>query len=237
MSEIYLIRHAQASFGSDNYDRLSPLGVRQADLLARFLSRHKVQFDAVYSGALQRQIDTARPIHASRNGGRPPGSALATLPAFNEYDSLALVKARFRREDVKEEAKARRLADLRNNMRAFQAFFSEIVDQWMTGVFNDEAGVEPWEGFCQRVLGGLAHLRRQEGRGRRLAVVTSGGPIAVMVQKALGLSNQMTAAISWEIYNASITCLKYSRDRLSLTVFNNTTHFLIEGDGSLLTHR
>jgi broad specificity phosphatase PhoE len=237
MSEIYLIRHAQASFGSDNYDRLSPLGVRQADLLARFLDRHEVRFDAVYSGALQRQVDTAGPIHALRNSGRAPETELEILPAFNEYDSLALVKARFRREDVKGEAKVRLLADLRKNVRAFQVFFSDTVDQWMAGVFDDEAGVESWGRFCERVQAGLTQVMRQEGRGRRLAMVTSGGPIAVMVQKALGLSDLKTAAISWEIFNASITCLKYSGDRLSLTVFNNATHFMIEGDGSLLTHR
>ncbi|MCH1491392.1 MAG: histidine phosphatase family protein, partial [Luminiphilus sp.] len=32
MASIYLIRHGQASFGSDNYDQLSPVGQRQADV-------------------------------------------------------------------------------------------------------------------------------------------------------------------------------------------------------------
>ncbi|MEK9990253.1 MAG: histidine phosphatase family protein, partial [Halieaceae bacterium] len=32
MASLYLIRHGQASFGSDNYDQLSPLGQRQADV-------------------------------------------------------------------------------------------------------------------------------------------------------------------------------------------------------------
>lgn len=237
MSEIYLIRHAQASFGSDNYDRLSPLGVRQADLLADFLHRHKVQFDAVYCGAMQRQLDTARPINVHQNGGRPPEAASEILPAFNEYDSLALIKARFRRENVQGKAKDLLIADLRKNVRAFQVFFSETVDQWMAGVFDDEAAVEPWGRFCERVQAGLGQVMRQEGRGKRLVVVTSGGPIAVVLKKVLDLSDRKTAALSWEIFNASITCLKYNADRLSLTVFNNTSHFLIEGDGSLLTHR
>jgi len=34
MSDLYLIRHGQASFGKDNYDRLSPLGIRQARILS-----------------------------------------------------------------------------------------------------------------------------------------------------------------------------------------------------------
>jgi broad specificity phosphatase PhoE len=237
MSEIYLIRHAQASFGSDNYDRLSPLGVRQADLLARFLDRHKVRFDAVYSGAMQRQMDTARSICSCQDGGRPPQAAPEILPVFNEYDSRALIKARFHREKVQSNAKDLLLADLRKNVRAFQAFFSETVEQWMAGVFDDTAGVEPWSRFCERVQAGLGQVMRQQGHGKRLAVVTSGGPISVVLKTALGLSDRKTAALSWEIFNASITCLKYSADRLSLTVFNNTTHFLINGDACLFTHR
>ena len=36
MSELILIRHAQASFGEENYDKLSDLGHKQARLLGGF---------------------------------------------------------------------------------------------------------------------------------------------------------------------------------------------------------
>jgi len=39
MNEIYFIRHGQASFGEENYDRLSDLGVKQAKHLARHLAK------------------------------------------------------------------------------------------------------------------------------------------------------------------------------------------------------
>ena len=39
MSEIYFIRHGQASFGEENYDRLSPRGIKQAQCLAKRLAR------------------------------------------------------------------------------------------------------------------------------------------------------------------------------------------------------
>ena len=38
MGSIYLIRHGQASFGADDYDVLSPLGVRQAEVLGDHLA-------------------------------------------------------------------------------------------------------------------------------------------------------------------------------------------------------
>ncbi len=44
MASLYLIRHGQASFGSDNYDQLSPLGQRQADVSGRFFCDTKLHF-------------------------------------------------------------------------------------------------------------------------------------------------------------------------------------------------
>ena len=58
MSEFYFIR--QASFGEDNYDRLSPLGVRQAKCLAKHLAKTGKSFDGLYYGEMERQQNTAR---------------------------------------------------------------------------------------------------------------------------------------------------------------------------------
>ena len=59
MTTIYLIRHGQASVGTDNYDVLSKTGEAQANVLGQHLVSARIEFDAVYSGALKRQIDTA----------------------------------------------------------------------------------------------------------------------------------------------------------------------------------
>ena len=60
MAELYLIRHAQASFGTSDYDRLSPLGCRQAGALGEYFRDCAIHFDAVYSGELERQRKTAK---------------------------------------------------------------------------------------------------------------------------------------------------------------------------------
>ena len=39
MAELLIVRHGQASFGAENYDELSPLGVEQAQLAGDYL-RH-----------------------------------------------------------------------------------------------------------------------------------------------------------------------------------------------------
>ena len=58
MGTLYLVRHGQASFGEDDYDRLSPLGHRQAQQLGRYLgerfAREGVQIETVLMGSLRR---------------------------------------------------------------------------------------------------------------------------------------------------------------------------------------
>src|ERR1700740_634212 len=50
MGRLFLVRHAQASFLSQNYDQLSPLGGTQARLLGQYWAQHHVLFDRVGTG-------------------------------------------------------------------------------------------------------------------------------------------------------------------------------------------
>ena len=59
MASIILIRHGQASFGAANYDQLSDLGRRQAQLLNDYFSDCGITLDAIYCGTLERQRQTA----------------------------------------------------------------------------------------------------------------------------------------------------------------------------------
>ncbi len=49
-----MVRHGQASFGQDNYDKLSELGEIQSRKLGEFWVEWDVKIDAVYSGTLDR---------------------------------------------------------------------------------------------------------------------------------------------------------------------------------------
>ena len=53
MGSIYLIRHGQASFGADDYDVLSPVGVEQAQVLGRHLADLGIAFDRCIAGDLR----------------------------------------------------------------------------------------------------------------------------------------------------------------------------------------
>ena len=58
MAQFYLVRHGQASFGSDNYDQLSPLGHQQARWLGEYFAERDMQFDGLITGDLVRHQET-----------------------------------------------------------------------------------------------------------------------------------------------------------------------------------
>ena len=236
MSEIYLIRHGQASFGEDNYDKLSPNGVIQAQILARHLAKTDKLFNAIYYGSLDRQQKTAREFidYYTKNELPVPRPEIST--AFNEYDSIAVWQAllpEISQEDVSIE---KDLAAMAGEKKAFQRVFSRVMNRWITGRY-DAKEIPDWQDFKQRVLQGLSDLIALQGARKQIAVFTSGGPISVAVQAALELSDEMTLKVSWQLMNASITRIKYNARGMMLTVFNDITHLELEGDEKLLTYR
>jgi len=62
MSELVFVRHGQASFGADSYDKLSDKGVEQVRILAQHWLEIGEQFDYLYHGTLLRQKETAKEL-------------------------------------------------------------------------------------------------------------------------------------------------------------------------------
>ena len=101
MAELYLVRHGQASFGTDDYDRLSTLGEQQSVWLGEYLSERKIDFDHVIIGTQLRHRQTAEGICLGM--GRAPAFALHA--GLNEYDFYALYNALIKeRPELKQSA-------------------------------------------------------------------------------------------------------------------------------------
>ena len=47
MPALYLIRHGQASFGAEDYDQLSDLGMRQSQHVGEYFSAQGIQPDTI----------------------------------------------------------------------------------------------------------------------------------------------------------------------------------------------
>jgi len=59
MPIVLLVRHGQASFGADDYDRLSDRGREQAEATGRWLAARGLRRPVAVHGTLRRQRDTA----------------------------------------------------------------------------------------------------------------------------------------------------------------------------------
>jgi broad specificity phosphatase PhoE len=231
MTRLYLVRHGQASFGADHYDRLSSLGERQALLLGQHLRRIGFRADTWLSGTLERQRATLGAMLRGLEGAASTDSHAG----FNEYDHEAILGAYLPR--VMEElglSPDQRVA-LFSDSRQFQTAFARVMRHWMEGTPHERAPFETWEAFQTRLRESLERLARSGHE--RIVVVTSGGPIAFAVQAALGLTPEKTFALNWTIYNASLTELRMRRGTLLLSGFNGVAHLELAGDPSLLTYR
>ena len=236
MSEIYFIRHGQASFGEENYDRLSPLGVKQAKCLAKHLAATGKFFDGVYHGEMKRQQNTAREFinHYSSKGLAVLAPVVSS--AFNEYDSFTVWQALIPEMLADDPTIAKDLEKIPADQKAFQRVFARLMTRWITGEYN-AGNIPTWDEFTRRVKQGVEALMTRHGANKRLVVFTSGGPISVTVQIALGLSDKKTLEISWQLLNASITRIKYNSHGMMLSGFNEVTHLELEGDEGLITYR
>jgi broad specificity phosphatase PhoE len=231
MSTLYLVRHGQASFGTDNYDQLSATGREQVQLLAEFFLESGEKIDRIYSGTLQRQRETAK-IIANAIGISEP---VVIDPAFDEYDGDVMLRC-FAESLTPAELEAAGWPALKSDRRKFQLFLERAARAWVDARIQAE-DMLPWHGFLGRITAGLANLMRTEGRSKTLILSTSGGVIGTTVAHVLGLSNHMGVELNWAVHNASITRLIYSADKVTLSMFNALPHLEREGRRHLITYR
>ncbi|RJR41995.1 MAG: histidine phosphatase family protein [Desulfobacteraceae bacterium] len=236
MSMIYMIRHGQASFGQDDYDRLSPLGRKQARILAQFLFRTGFLPDAVYSGTMLRQKETAEEfLSVYRTGGRTV-CELQQLSGFNEFDSGSIVEAMFSSMSAEDPTLKDDLPRMASSMSSFKRVFEGAMLRWVTGRF-DTPSIETWKELEARVAVSLQKIREEHGRGKNIAVFTSGGAIAASLAYVLGIPGEHAIRLNWQVVNTSVTRYMYNEERITLAGFNSISHLEMEGEPSLITYR
>jgi broad specificity phosphatase PhoE len=240
VSTLHLIRHGQASFGAEDYDVLSARGVEQARALGRYFARRPLRVDALYSGPRRRQLDTARHM---AEGAAELGRAvpeIAIVPELDEYPAIELFRAWLPKLIEENSEIAATLGAMAGGAGgppppadAVQAAFEHIISGWARGEL-DTGELETFALFTERVGVGVRRVMAAEGRGRHVALVTSGGPISVTVGGCLGLGGERMLKLSWVIANASLTELRWrGTDDLTLFGFNSTHHL----DNGLVTYR
>ena len=235
MGLIYMIRHAQASFGSMSYDRLSDLGIRQSEILGDYFARVGVNFDSVYSGAMERQRVTAETVLA-RTGKQGPESQIRPAPEFNEYDAHSIIESQIpdMRRDHPSVAEA--LDSIYTDGRALKVVFEWAMLRWVAGQANLR-GIETWGEFKSRVARGIQRIATENAPSARVAIFTSGGAICAVMQMALGLSDEETIRLALQIRNTSVSAFTHEDFDPILVCFNSTAHLELENNRDLITYR
>lgn len=233
MTKLYIIRHGQASFGAENYDKLSPLGEQQATVTGRYLHDLGLAFDHAIAGDLSRQQVTARNALAAWRDA----PALETRPEFNEYRADKLFEAYLEQVLGEKPEWAARRAEMYQDSRLFQRIFERVTHKWLEDADHDAEPFEGWAAFRSRVAEGLNRIRSGYDRHSRIALFTSGGPISVCVGECLNLQPESIVQLNWVVYNCSLTELHSSRDGWRLMGYNNVSHLQLEKKPELITLR
>ncbi len=209
MAEIYLVRHGQASFNSDNYDRLSDMGHRQSEYLGQYFAGRNIEFSHIFTGSQLRHQQTADGIYPAKSVSRD------IHPGLNEYDFSALYRAYMDQHpgesDVSKEG----------DRRVFYHRLKHALELWSEDRLQGDLP-ESWAEFSSRVADALNHIR-DHADGICL-VVSSGGAISRAIGYILDLAPQKVIDLNLQIRNSAFSHIYPGRDRLHLSSFNNVPH-------------
>jgi broad specificity phosphatase PhoE len=239
MALLTLVRHGQASFLKENYDKLSELGERQARILGEYWIRTKTSFDQVYYGPASRHLRTGEIVADVYRQAGVPWPEPVIVPDMDEYAGIAVVRTFLpglleTHEDIRAlEAEYRQAQEQNAAFKIYDKLFARIARMWVDGELESPE-LESWKNFCARIDRGIQTIRESAGENKRIVVFTSGGVIAASARVALDLAPQRTLELSWTSRNASYTELVFTPERIWLSSFNNHPHL---EDEALLTYR
>lgn len=216
MATIYLIRHGQASFGADNYDKLSELGCRQAEVLGHYLRDCGIQLDAAYSGDLQRQRKTAELAIASQATTVPHTIDTRFNEIHNDEHLEYFMPIVMERDPRIREIVERGLGSSKDYQKVIDAVFN----YWVSPECRDER-TQSWADYSDGVRSAMTEVMTSQGSGKTIAIFSSGGTIATAVAQVLGLAGHQTYQFYEPMINCSVTQLFYSKGNVSLSYYND----------------
>lgn len=230
MSTLFMIRHGQATLDGGDYDRLSPLGRVQAERLGTLWAEQGFVIDHAYSGTQTRHRDTAHLVAA---GYRKEGLQFPDIipdARFNEIDSFDFL-ARIYRHLLDRDTEFRSLVDdarraLHTNspekFTLFDRCMHIIMSAWIEGRFPDVEGIS-WNDYRRLVLSTQADLVQLDDRCR-IAVFTSGNPIAIYAGHARNASSEEILGIAHRMLNTAISRFALQDGGVTLVSLNETPH-------------
>ncbi len=204
MSHITLIRHGQANANAKteaDYDRLSPLGHRQAEWLGAHIKDTNNFHARLYSGTLRRHRETAE--------GMATGLECIEDPRLNELEYFTMAQA----------FEAEHGTPAPTDPSQFVHHFPKVLQAWHDD--RIDGAPEKFAQFEARITDALREIGQGEGPA---LVVTSGGVIALTMRAHLGLDIPRMAQVGLAILNTSMHSLYPIGGVWSPVLFNSVPH-------------
>jgi broad specificity phosphatase PhoE len=221
MPVLLLIRHAQASFGTADYDQLSEPGLRQVMALDDELRRLGVHPARVAIGSARRHEQTAM-VSCAASVARHADSG------FDEYP-IDEVLAHHGATDVRLEGPGV------GSTREFQAHLDRALTSWIEAEDASPCSMT-WPRFSEQASAALGAVAAELHRGETALVFTSAGPIAAICAALLGSAAPTFLQLNRVQVNAAITKIVHGARGSSLISFNEHGYLQQHGE-SLVTYR
>ena len=224
-----LIRHAQASWGSADYDCLSPLGEAQARHLGRWLAIDRATtYTTVIRGSMRRHAQTLDAIEAAFSAAGRVLPATQIDAGWNEFEHEPVLSAYAARHADNAHLAAARSGEV----RAQRAVLIAAVEAWREGRLDDDVP-ETWSAFGQRIAAARARIGSATGT---VLIVTSGGAMWRCAQAALGLDDAALAKADLAISNTGISEFRRDMEHWHLLSWNSLPHLAEPENRDLHTH-
>jgi broad specificity phosphatase PhoE len=228
MSTLLVVRHgAAAGYGGPRIE-LTAAGLAQARALGAALAARGRMIDHVVVGPSGRHHQTLEAIAAGATAAGRPLPAAAVAPALDEYPAVEVVRQggpSLAAVDPEAGAMLAAAAAAGGPLpeRALDRAFARLMQLWGAGSIT-LAGVETFAAFRARVDGWLAALPAAYGRRVTVLAVTSAGPVAAVVGRALEAGDAKVLDLSFVVRNAGVTELRVTNARLTLVGVNDVAH-------------
>lgn len=233
MSKLYLIRHAQASYMSTNYDQLSELGYEQSTILGQFLAGQKIRFDKIYLGPLLRHrqtLDQVKKVFVERNIEYPVEELMPELDEHKGPEVLKMVLPLLREkypviDQWASQGHSNPEASKKNSLKVFDM----AMEKWAAGELDDfhPEHLPNWVQFRSQVNTALTKLMEahKNDSGINVLAFTSGGTISAFTGHVLGMTDERKVmSLNGLVYNTSISEYIFSKDKINVLGFNNAGH-------------
>lgn len=232
MRNLYLIRHGQASFGTENYDQLSTLGERQSRLTGEWFRRCNIEVHHAVAGGLNRHVQTAEAFfqgYCSPEAAEGWKPRIHRDPGFNEVDQIDIMNPANTAHTgpLKDGTKSKKFEEFRESMTL-------AFSRWMSGEYDHEYK-QPFTHFTACCTSAISNAFELASPEETIVTFTSGGTICMICRQVLNLGLAETSSLIWLIMNTSVSRLSLDGDRLVLQLFNSLAHLEHTGDAGLIT--